>query len=115
MTAYNTLTKEEEDVILNKGTEPPFSGEYDNFYQEGTFVCRQCNTPLFSSQAKFDAGCGWPAFEDTFPGAVKELADADGRRYRNSMCHLRRTSGTCFPGGTLNRQRHQTLRKFIVY
>ncbi len=76
----NTLTPEESRVIEDKGTEAPFSGEYDNFYEPGTFICRRCNQPLFSAKAKFDAGCGWPAFDDTVPGAVKELPDPDGRR-----------------------------------
>lgn len=76
----NPLTSEEKRIIIDKGTEAPFTGEYDNFFVPGTFICRQCNTPLFSSKAKFDAGCGWPAFDDTFPGAVRETADPDGRR-----------------------------------
>lgn len=78
--SYNKLTPEEERVIVHKGTEPPFTGEYDNFYKKGTYVCRRCNTPLFSSKAKFDAGCGWPAFDDSFPGAVRRLPDPDGER-----------------------------------
>lgn len=77
---FNPLTPEEEHVIVAKGTEAPFSGEYDDFYEDGTFICRRCNTPLFSAKAKFDAHCGWPAFDDTFPHAVKEITDADGRR-----------------------------------
>jgi len=77
---YNELTNEEKRVIEDKGTEPPFSGEYDDFYEDGTFICRRCNAPLFSAKAKFDANCGWPAFDDTFPGAVKELPDPDGER-----------------------------------
>lgn len=77
---WNKLTDEVKRVIEDKGTEAPFTGEYDSFYQPGTFVCRRCNTPLFSSRAKFDAGCGWPAFEDCYPGAVKEVADPDGSR-----------------------------------
>ncbi|CAN5181140.1 methionine-R-sulfoxide reductase [soil metagenome] len=76
----NKLTPQEERVIVGKGTEAPFSGEYDDFYVPGTFTCRQCNTPLFSAKAKFDAGCGWPAFDDNFPGAVKQIPDADGSR-----------------------------------
>ncbi len=67
-------------VIVHKGTEPPFTGEYDNFYKDGTYVCRRCEQPLFSSKAKFDAGCGWPAFDDFLPDAVKQLPDADGMR-----------------------------------
>ena len=76
----NKLTPVEEHIILHKGTERPFSGEYDDFYEEGTFVCRRCNAPLFSSQTKFDAGCGWPAFDENYPDAVKRLPDPDGRR-----------------------------------
>jgi methionine-R-sulfoxide reductase len=76
----NPLTPEEERVIVHKGTEAPFTGEYDDFYKEGTYVCRRCDTPLFSSKTKFDAGCGWPAFDNHFPGSVTEVPDADGRR-----------------------------------
>lgn len=77
---YNKLTEEEKHIIEDKGTEAPFSGEYDDFYVPGTFICRRCNLPLFTSKAKFDAHCGWPAFDDNFPGAVKRIADADGSR-----------------------------------
>jgi len=75
---YNKLTPEEERVIVHKATEPSFTGEYDNFYKVGTYVCRRCGQPLFSSKSKFDAGCGWPAFEDSFPNAIKRLPDLDG-------------------------------------
>lgn len=77
---YNDLTSEEKRVIESRGTEAPFSGEYDNFYKEGTFICRRCNAPLFSSETKFDAGCGWPSFDGYFPNAVKRLPDPDGQR-----------------------------------
>ncbi len=77
---HNPLTAEESYVIENKGTEPPFSGEYDNFYEPGTYVCRRCNTPLYNSTSKFNAGCGWPAFDEEIAGAVKQLPDADGFR-----------------------------------
>lgn len=72
---WNELTEEEKLVIENKGTERPFSGEYDNFYQPGIYVCRRCNNPLYSSKTKFDAGCGWPAFDDHFEGSVTERPD----------------------------------------
>ena len=78
--SYNKLTPEEERVIVHKGTEPPFSGEYDNFYKQGTYVCRRCNHPLFSSKSKFDAGCGWPSFDESFPNAIKRVQDPDGIR-----------------------------------
>jgi peptide-methionine (R)-S-oxide reductase len=77
---YNTLTDEEAYVIVSRGTEAPFTGEYDSFYKEGTYICRRCNSPLYSSKAKFDAGCGWPAFDENFPDSVTRLPDPDGRR-----------------------------------
>lgn len=76
----NTLTTEEEDIIVHKGTERPFTGEYDDFYNDGVFVCRRCNSPLFTSKSKFDAGCGWPAFDENYPDAVKRIIDEDGQR-----------------------------------
>ena len=76
----NKLTKEEEKVIVHKGTERPFSGEYDEFYESGTYVCRRCEAPLYRSDDKFDAHCGWPSFDKEIPGAVKRLPDPDGRR-----------------------------------
>ena len=77
---YNKLTQEEERVIVNKATEVPFTGKYDNFYEEGTFICRRCDAPLFSSKSKFDAGCGWPSFDENFPNAVERVPDPDGMR-----------------------------------
>jgi peptide-methionine (R)-S-oxide reductase len=77
---YNRLTSQEEKVIMNKATEPPFAGEYDNFYQDGTFICRRCNAPLFSSKSKFDAGCGWPSFDESYLNAIKRVPDPDGVR-----------------------------------
>ncbi|MGB4959585.1 MAG: methionine-R-sulfoxide reductase [Saprospiraceae bacterium] len=80
MSKYNPLTPEEEYVIIRKGTERPFTGEYDEFFKPGQYVCRQCNQPLYSSVAKFNSGCGWPAFDDEYEGAVKRVTDKDGRR-----------------------------------
>jgi len=76
----NELTAEEKYVIENKGTERPFSGEYDDHYVSGTYVCRRCDAELYRSGDKFDAHCGWPAFDDEVPGAVKRLPDPDGQR-----------------------------------
>ena len=77
---YNKLTRDQERVIIHKATEPPFAGEYDDFYEDGTFVCRRCNAPLFSSDSKFNAGCGWPSFDDTFSNAIRRIPDPDGVR-----------------------------------
>ena len=73
--AYNKLTEEEKEVIENKQTEKPFTGEYDNFFESGTFICRRCNLPLFSSDAKFEADCGWPAFDKSYPNSLKRIED----------------------------------------
>ncbi|MDR3060291.1 MAG: bifunctional methionine sulfoxide reductase B/A protein [Prevotella sp.] len=77
---YNQLTPEEERVILHKGTEAPYTGEYTNNKRSGTYVCKRCNTPLYKSSDKFDSHCGWPSFHDEIKGAVKRVPDADGRR-----------------------------------
>jgi methionine-R-sulfoxide reductase len=76
----NKLTPEEERVIIKKGTEPPFTGKYENFFKDGTYACRQCGTSLYRSQAKFHSGCGWPSFDDEIAGSVTRRADGDGRR-----------------------------------
>ena len=76
----NRLTPEEEAVIVGKGTEMPFSGEYEHNFSEGIYVCRRCEAPLYRSKDKFDARCGWPAFDEEIKGAVKRVLDPDGSR-----------------------------------
>jgi methionine-R-sulfoxide reductase len=78
--SYNPLSAEERYVIELKGTEPPFTGEYDDFFDPGVYVCRRCNSQLYRSTNKFEAHCGWPAFDQEIPGAVKRLPDPDGVR-----------------------------------
>jgi methionine-R-sulfoxide reductase len=80
MVKMHTLTPAEERVIVHKGTEYPFTGEYDDHFVPGTYVCRRCETPLYRSEDKFHSGCGWPAFDDEIPGAVTRVPDPDGHR-----------------------------------
>jgi peptide-methionine (R)-S-oxide reductase len=80
MNKRNDLTDEEKRVIIHKGTEAPFRGEYTDHFENGHYVCRQCETPLYRSESKFHSSCGWPSFDDEIKGAVKRVLDADGRR-----------------------------------
>jgi peptide-methionine (R)-S-oxide reductase len=95
---YNNLTPEEKRIIEDKETEVPFTGKYNNFYEDGTFICRRCNIPLFSSKAKFDSGCGWPAFDEYFPNAVKQLPDPDGQRTEIECANCGAHLGHVFEG-----------------
>ncbi|MFH1448753.1 MAG: methionine-R-sulfoxide reductase [Candidatus Micrarchaeota archaeon] len=74
------LTKEEEEVIVNKGTERPFTGEYWNHFKPGQYTCKRCGAQLYMSENKFESDCGWPSFDDEVEGAVKRVPDADGMR-----------------------------------
>ena len=95
---YNQLTAEERYVIEQKGTERPFTGEYDNFYESGMYICRRCNAELYRSDDKFDAHCGWPAFDKEVPGAVKRLADPDGFRVEIECANCGGHLGHVFDG-----------------
>jgi peptide-methionine (R)-S-oxide reductase len=96
---FNKLTQEEKSVIEDKGTEIPFSGEYDDFYpEEGVFICRKCDSPLFSAKAKFDAKCGWPAFDENFPNAIRRDLDPDGQRVEISCANCGGHLGHVFEG-----------------
>jgi peptide-methionine (R)-S-oxide reductase len=77
---YNPLSDEEKRVILGKGTQRAFAGEYTDLKEPGTYVCRRCNAPLYRSDDKFASECGWPSFDDEIKGAVKKVPDSDGSR-----------------------------------
>jgi methionine-R-sulfoxide reductase len=95
---YNQLNPDEQRVIVNKGTEAPFSGEYETNQATGTYICKRCNAPLYQSVHKFDAHCGWPSFDKAIDGAVKRTPDADGHRTEITCVHCRAHLGHVFEG-----------------
>jgi peptide methionine sulfoxide reductase msrA/msrB len=95
---YKKLTREEESVIIHKGTETPFTGKYYAFWEHGTYVCKRCGAPLYRSESKFEAGCGWPSFDDEIPDAVKRTPDADGVRTEITCANCGAHLGHVFVG-----------------
>ncbi|HEX8557488.1 MAG TPA: methionine-R-sulfoxide reductase [Pyrinomonadaceae bacterium] len=95
---YNQLSAEEERVIVHRGTERPFTGEYETLFSPGVFICRRCNNPLYSAEAKFKSGCGWPSFDEEYAGGVERRVDADGRRTEIICAHCRGHLGHVFEG-----------------
>ena len=105
---YNDLDYEETRVILQKGTEAPFSGEHEENWSQGTYLCKRCNAPLYRSNDKFNARCGWPSFDDAIKGAVHRGVDADGRRTEITCTNCRGHLGHVFlnEGFTPKNTRH---------
>jgi peptide methionine sulfoxide reductase msrA/msrB len=83
---FSDLTPEEKHIIKNKGTEAPFTGEYNEHFEAGIFICRACENPLYESNTKFNSGCGWPSFDDEIEGAITRYEDLSGGRIRTEIC-----------------------------
>ena len=95
---YKKLTKEEESVIVFKGTERPFTGIFNDNWKRGTYVCKRCGARLYRSESKFEAGCGWPSFDEEIPGAVNRTPDSDGVRTEISCANCGAHLGHVFTG-----------------
>ena len=83
---FQNLSDEEYEILANKGTEAPFSGEYNDHYDAGFFVCRACSNKLYESNTKFNSGCGWPSFDDEIKGSIVRYKDLSGGRVRTEIC-----------------------------
>jgi methionine-R-sulfoxide reductase len=96
--ALNSLTEEEKRILLDKGTEMPFSGKYVHTKREGIYVCKQCDAPLYHWKNKFESGCGWPSFDDEIANAIQKIPDLDGRRTEIVCNHCKGHLGHVFEG-----------------
>ena len=98
------LSAEEEQIIVYKDTEMPFTGKYNTFWGKGTYICKRCGAKLYRSEHKFEADCGWPSFDEEIPGAVKRLPDPDGIRVEIECANCGAHLGHVFTGEHLTQR-----------
>lgn len=110
--SYNKLTRAEERVMIYKGTERAFTGEYNSNKLNGRYICKRCGEPLYNSNDKFESNLGWPCFDDDIEGAVRQLPDADGSRKEISCAKCGGHLGYLFKEERFYCKKHQALRKF---
>jgi len=97
-TGYNILTPQQQYVILEKGTDRAYTGDYYNKTDKGLYICRQCNAPLYESTDKFESHCGWPSFDQEIKGSVIRKPDADGQRIEIICANCKGHLGHVFLG-----------------
>lgn len=102
--SWKPLTPEERHILIEKGTEYPFTGEYYNTFEKGVYHCKQCDAPLFRSEDKFVSACGWPSFDDEIQGAIRRVLDADGRRTEIVCSNCGGHLGHVFEGENLTKK-----------
>ena len=114
---FRKLNDFEQYVILKKGTERPFTGEYHTTKEKGTYHCKQCHAALYQSAAKFESDCGWPSFDDEIKGAVLRIPDADGHRTEIVCTHCKGHLGHVFNGEryTVKNTRHCVNSVSLVF
>jgi len=95
---FKKLTPEEEKIIVYKGTEAPFSGEFNLNHDKGVYTCKRCGLKLYKSDDKFDSGCGWPSFDDEIRGTIVRLPDVDGLRTEIQCANCATHLGHVFEG-----------------
>ena len=103
---FDALTKAEREIIVNRGTERAFSGDYLDLHEAGLYVCKACNNPLFESESKFKSNCGWPSFDDEINNSLIRIQDNSYSMQRVEICcaNCKGHLGNVFEGEELKKK-----------